>query len=333
MPVIETESRTAPKKVFLSWQTASLVLRLLVGLSLLLFTFWQVNLTEVWQLFKSVNLTWILLAILSILISTALKLFRWDWLLRQFQVYPGLQRAAGGFFLGQAANIVLPIRGGELVRLGWISAARPAKTPEIIASILLEKYLDLIALIVLVTGLGESQLLGSNWWRFPVIICLTVLLLGLVWGAAPLWERLKPWIKARVEGHLPPRLRPWLTKLDELVESSRWLRKPEQFIFAIGLTGLTWIVMWSTNLLVMKGLALPADSHAAALTLALIYIGLVPALMPGNLGPFYFFSMIGLSAVTSDVSQRAAFGVLLHALVTIPPLILAGIYLLLKKFR
>ena len=64
--------------------------------------------------------------------------------------------------------------------------------------------------------------------------------------------------------------------------------------------------------------------------LVLVYIGLFPALMPGNVGPFYFFA--GLALVPFGVlhEQAIIFAVVLHAIVTIPPLLAGAIGLFIR---
>ena len=58
-----------------------------------------------------------------------------------------MTRLFSAYFVGQAVNIILPLRGGELVRIGYF-AGEPKILPEIVSTIVLEKYLDLMALTV-----------------------------------------------------------------------------------------------------------------------------------------------------------------------------------------
>jgi hypothetical protein len=108
------------------------------------------------------------------------------------------------------------------------------------------------------------------------------------------------------------------------VTNVQMLRSMRVVVPALALTGLVWLVMLATNLLVLRSLGLDADARAGGLVLALVYLGVAPALMPGNFGPFYFFAMLGLTPFGIPEAERGAFAVLLHALVTLPPLVLAG---------
>ncbi len=49
--------------------------------------------------------------------------------------------------------------------------------------------------------------------------------------------------------------------------------------------------MLSTNLLLFRALHLSLGVEAAGLVL--VYMGLFPAIIPGNVGPFYFWLLTG----------------------------------------
>ena len=91
---------------------------------------------------------------------------------------------------------------------------------------------------------------------------------------------------------------------------------------------MIWGLMWSTNLLLFKSLGLYLGGTAGGLVLVLVYIGLFPALMPGNIGPFYFFARLALLPIGIIQDQAVVFAVLLHAIVTLPPLLGGAVGLL-----
>lgn len=112
-----------------------------------------------------------------------------------------------------------------------------------------------------------------------------------------------------------------VTVLDNWIQSSQWLKNPLEVLPSVLLTVLIWAFMWFTNSLLFKALGLPVSSVAGGLVLVLVYIGLLPALMPGNIGPFYFFASIALLPFGILQDQAVVFAVLLHAIVTLPPLL------------
>jgi uncharacterized membrane protein YbhN (UPF0104 family) len=118
---------------------------------------------------------------------------------------------------------------------------------------------------------------------------------------------------------------------EQIVAGLIELKKPHILLIAFPLTLLSWLVMLSTNLALMQTLGFVAPFSASLVVLVLVHLGQIPKLMPGNVGPFYFFSMLALAPYGLATGHATAFTVLLHAIVNIPPLIGAGLYLLFVK--
>jgi uncharacterized membrane protein YbhN (UPF0104 family) len=153
---------------------------------------------------------------------------------------------------------------------------------------------------------------------------MTLLLLAAILFGPVIWG------KIRARKLLPKSMIDWV---DRWVQASQWLRNPKQVFPGVFLTILIWGVMWSTNLLLFKSLDLPLGGTAAGLVLLLVYVGLLPALMPGNIGPFYFFARLALLPFGIIHDQAFVFAVVLHAIVTLPPLLGGVIGLLVRTNR
>ena len=253
--------------------------------------------------------------VLSVLLGLFLKLWRWGILVKNYQVRSSIARLFSAYFLGQSVNILLPFRSGELVRVGYF-AGNPNVLPEIISTIVLEKYLDLIALtvcgILVSLKISLDNILNLRGWLLPLTIILTLLFLIVVLFGPVIWRKISS------RKLLPNRLAVWL---DRWVQASQWLRNPRQILPMILLTSLIWVVMWLTNLLLSRGVGITLGGTAAGLVLFAVYIGLLPALMPGNIGPFYFFASLALIPFGIMHEQALLFAIILHAIVTLPPLL------------
>jgi len=296
---------------------------LLLGVGLLGITVYLVDWSAVYRVVVASRGEWILAALGVMLTTLALKLLRWGSLLRGYGVRIGWLSLGRAFFTGQAANILLPVRGGEAVRLGIAIAGRPDQWEVLAASLSLEKILDFLALLLASLWVWNSSagrgLLGQN--SIPWIsAAILFLLLALV----PLWKIARP-LLARSSHKTAARL---LASGDRVGRYLRWISRPRRLLAYAAQTALIWVLMLLTNLCVMRSVSLPADFAASAAVLVLIYLGLAPALMPGNLGPFLLLAGLGLSAYGYPPSPAFAFALLLHLIVTLPPLLLsAGLYL------
>jgi uncharacterized protein (TIRG00374 family) len=301
-------------------------LKIALGFLLLYLAFQRVDWPILLDALRSVSMLWLVMAILSVILSLALKVWRWDLLLRNYQQRLPLRHLISAFFLGQAANILLIIRGGEIVRVSAAHQPGQEDWVEISATIAIEKYLDLLFLVLLMLAMATNlpplalETMGS---LYPLLIIMTILLLLAILFAPALWRRSSPGESQT----------PWLAKvqrkLDQFLQASLWLRDPRKLLPSFGITLLIWAVMALTNRLVFQSLAINLGWDAALLVLILVYIGVLPALMPGNLGPFTFFAQLALIPYAVPNEQAVAFAIILYVIVTLPPLLISGLLMLL----
>ena len=290
-------------------------LKVLAGITLLFLTFRGIQVENLVGSILSADIAWLIGTLSMILLGLGLKLWRWRILLGNFHIKIGLSRLFSAYFVGQATNIILPFRGGELVRLGYFAEEKKI-IPAATLTILLEKYLDLLALtacsILVSLKISLDNILDLHGFLLPITIVITIsLLLGILFGPL-LWEKI---VAMQL---LPNRLTSWV---DPMIQATKWLKNPLQFFIMLMLTTFIWSIMWLTNLWLFTSLRLPLGVTAGGLVLVLVYIGLLPALMPGNIGPFYFFASLALVPFGILHESAVTYAVLLHALVTLPPLI------------
>ena len=231
--------------------------------------------------------------------------------------------------MGQAANIVLPIRGGEVVRVGVVLSGVESFGPVVI-SVLLEKYLDLILFVLsslaVSANLPEETSQRFSSILFPLCIIATLAVIIILFKGDSIWKFLRRWIKFD-----SPFLQNVLLRVDKVVNSLVYLRRPDFLIRQLGISVVIWVIMLVTNLFLLKALNLPFDFRIGGLVLTLVYAGILPALMPGNVGPFYYFARIALEQFNLDAQASLAFAILLHAMVSIPPLFLSALFLIFDK--
>lgn len=302
-------------------------LKIVLGLGLLYFSLRGVAWPELRSSLQMLRWGWLLAVLCAVLMGLWLKVLRWQALLRYSGLSVPWQRIGGAFFVGQAANIILPVRGGEVLRIGWLSANRPETAPVVTVTLVIEKYLDLVMLLLVslgVTLLLPQAVSAAQTQRMTVLVGAVSLGLALLVIGISLW----PWLQA----HPWVRRQPWLARLtrwmDPLLNAGQWLRQPQRIVRLILLTILIWGMMWITNVLLFCALGLQPLWVVAGLVLVMIYLGVLPALMPGNLGPFYFFARLALTPARLPDAAAVAYAVALHALVTLPPLLLGGLALL-----
>ncbi|MGA9398895.1 MAG: lysylphosphatidylglycerol synthase transmembrane domain-containing protein [Anaerolineaceae bacterium] len=308
------------------YKTIFLIAKVLVGLIFLYFAVRYVNWKELITDFRSVSLTYLVVATISVIFGLFLKLWRWVILTKNYGIKSNLITLCTAYFSGQAVNIILPVRGGEIVRMGVLAAGNKYLLPEIGSTILIEKYMDLLGLTICAflvsVEISIEPLLNLHGWFIPVSLAVTIGLLAFIIIGPLVWQKIRGW---KV---IPS----WLYKLlDQWVIASQWMRKPKRVISIFVVTALIWVVMWFTNYLLFRAQELALGGTAAGLVLVMVYIGLLPALMPGNIGPFYYFAQLALLPFGINHNTALAYAILLHAIVTLPPLIGGAVFIFIRS--
>ena len=132
------------------------IVKILVGFAFLYLAVDHID----WKIFKgaieTVKYGWLLAAFISVLAGLTVKAGRWFVLLRNYGIKLPLYRLISAYFIGQAVNIVMFIRGGEVLRIGWIHTKGKDDLINITATVAFEKYLDLIMLV------GSMMIVAPN---------------------------------------------------------------------------------------------------------------------------------------------------------------------------
>ena len=294
------------------------LVKVLLGIAMLVLSIRGIRWDNLVASIQSANLFYIAVSVSLVILGLSLKLLRWRLFIKNYHLQASNLELFSAYFVGQAMNIILPFRGGELVRLGYFSH-QPRSIPAVASTIMIEKYLDLLALIVCAffvsLKFSVDNIFNLRGLFLPIAVFLTLLIMAIAFLGPAAWQ------KIRLARLLPKRMVDWL---DEWIQASLWLRQPSRVIPGILLTVLIWVIMWLTNLVLFSGLGLPVGITAAGLVLILVYVGLLPALMPGNMGPFYFFASLALVPFGIAHDQAFTYAIILHAIVTLPP-ILAGV--------
>jgi uncharacterized membrane protein YbhN (UPF0104 family) len=304
------------------------LIKIVIGIGLLIISFWRVEWEQFGESLRKINLAWLLAVILVVVLSLLLKILRAHIFLKNFGLQVPFMRVLEAFYLGQAVNILLPSRGGDLVRIGYLCVKRSSDLPQITVAIALEKFLDLIAMAVIALSVAAYlPTERASWvrgWLFPVsILAAVALIIVLVWGPI-LWSK----VRYRVLDWSHPRVQNGVQMIDKLVESSLWLRSAKILLPAIVITSTIWIVMWLTNTVFFAGFGFEIPFVGGGLVLILSYIGAIPAVIPGNVGPYYFFNQLGVMSFGISPEDGLAFVILKHAVVVLIPLLASGISLL-----
>jgi len=306
----------------------------LAGIFLGLF-FRRLNLDELKAVFSASSGYWILAAVAAFVTGYAFRIERWRLMLNQEN--PSLQwrHCAGPLMASVAVNNLLPLRGGDFLRVFGFNQRLGMSVTVSVATLFVERLLDLLMIVVLLGfALSYFGMAVSHFFSIGgafLIVMATVLLLVLLFPTF-----FKPWVIAM--GKLTCRLSTTLGQ-KSLEEINKGFLSLEQMARRPVMAKL---ILWSALAWIAEGfvfwfaaIALPAILYPLAAWLALP-IGTLATLIPsapGYIGTFDFFTAEAMTVLGNKTTATTAYALLVHALLWLPPTLIGGFYLLLYPVR
>lgn len=270
---------------------------------------------------------WVGFALAGVLLVSAAKALRWQWLYP-----PTMPRLAWSVHFGilitsQMLNLLVPIRLGELARVGLMrSEGRPLAGT--LATIVVEKSLDLLAVQALVL-IAALLAIVPDWLRTRTGLGALVVTLGVPLALVVL-IRLRGTL-TRVSAHLPDAERSagahflqrmvglFRTMLDSIAALER-----SQLLRLVGLTAGIWLASLAVIQMMLAAFAVPVDWGAALLLmLAVTFSNWVPA-PPGLIGVIGAVTVVVLGPFGVAPARALALGTVLNAVLIVPPIVLGA---------
>jgi uncharacterized protein (TIRG00374 family) len=265
-----------------------------------------------------VGFAWVLASVTGALLGLIIRAFRWRLLLAGGSTI-GSWSLVSATFIGTMANNLLPARFGEVVR-AWVLARRErTPVPTVLASIVVERLLDMVAALVLMgLALAVSSDLGGEAAStlketgqavlLAVVVGVSVLLIVMHFRARLLRVG-EGW--AACSGH------PWFSGGLELIkrflEGLRVLRGGPHALAVAGLSLLVWGVAIASFHVMAQGFHLGLTLAQTTLVFVIVLFGIALPSAPGFVGTFHGFCVAGLAMIAgTEPTLAAAYATLLH---------------------
>ena len=283
----------------------------------------DVNIHEVWGILKEAVPGYVILAVGSVLISNLSKILRWRVLLGSANRKVGLLQLAAALMIGQLVNLFLPGRVGELSRVLLIGRGVGQGRTFILGTIVLEKWVDVLAYALLFLILFLLMPL-PDWMEgsvFTLVGVITIgggLFAGMIYFHAPFTSFLVKFIN-----YFPERFRGWLLpRVETAMSSLKNLRKGSDLFAVIFWTMTVWATALLNNLLIMLALRMDLSVLSGLLLLISLQAGIVASASPGTLGIFEYICILALGVFGVSQVFALGYGILLHAVLLIPQTVL-----------
>ena len=321
-----------------------------LGLSVVLIGLFltTVDVGRMWDALAGANYAYVAPAVGMYLVSVLFRTARWQLLMRHMRPV-SIRRLFPVVVVGYMANNLLPLRLGELVRSYYVSQREGVSKTSALATILVERVLDAIMLLLFVAviamfvplsglatafgeRLGVPTLLLVIGFSAPFVLTMAAL---IAFAAKPDRTRAGAMLVLRP---LPGRLKEAAGDLMDLfLEGLKPLRSTRMLTALLVLTAPIWI--FEAGLFLFIGYSFKIDSAfdntgdmavGMVLVTSIANIGSSIPAAPGGVGLFELVSRETLVLLpTSEVSRSvaAAFAAVAHACLLLPMIALGQVFL------
>lgn len=299
----------------------SLLLGAALSAGFIALAFRQVDWRSVYGIVAQARIGWLLLALVSVVVTAWWRAARWRLLLGRHATGLGVGPFLGALWAGQALNALIPARLGELARALLIADRGGIGKGEALWSLVMEKLLDALTLIVFVAGLSLSAPL-PDWLRSASLVFSAISLSAL--GVLLAAERWRGTVHAKIDclqsrHPLIGRLRP-LRILEIVAEGGRLLRNARIAWRLMAWSLACYLMAALTNALVALALGIRLPPSAAMLLLAVLQSSAIAPLptLPGRAGLFHYLCIITLAIYGVAPEPAMGYALVLHLLVYLP---------------
>ena len=272
---------------------------LAIGLLILYGVLRTVHPAEVATAIRGANLGWVLIAEAAFLAFIVVRGWRWLVILRASAPRARLGDATSVTGIGFALNAVSPFKLGELLRIGAIAPRAGIGVGEASATVVVERVLDVLALLVIAIGAAAFSGVGSHTfglWSGVVVIAAISVVIAVVAFLAVSHPQPTLAMIDRIAKRLPASVGKFVDNFAaSVLKGLASLRSPRRLAVA----GLLSLLVW---LCIVVGLvaffrALTPQLSLATLTLActIFVISQAISITPGSVGTYEGFFLLVLS--------------------------------------
>jgi hypothetical protein len=258
------------------------------------------------------------LALLIYALVTVARGLRWYEILRAAGVRASMVDTQALIVVGYMGNTVLPLRGGELLRVLVLGRRTDSSRVTILGTVVAERLLDvlaLVAMLLLLAFVTATGVRGVSQLSLAAAIVLLLLVLALSAGRRLSRSR-------RLRG-----LRP---HVDSLTLASRNLLSSRGVVLAL-LTAVVWTGEGCIYWLIGRALSLRMDLLQGCFLVVLSSLAAAIPAAPGYVGTYDAAIQLGLRALHVPGGGAVAFGLLVR-LVMFVPITVVGLILVVVRY-
>ena len=304
----------------------------LLAIALLGWFLRDADIPDVWAHVRSARIDLLLLALVFVLLTLWIRAVRWQYLLAPIgRTHFRTVFRAG--VIGFAALAILPARVGDLLRPYLVARRDGVPFTSAFATIVMERVLDLIAVLALMalyvwgfanTSTWKPQLLGPIEVSAAVGGAASVALMALMWILATHPERIGTFVHS-TERVLPRKLAQRLGNLASTFSAGFAVaRSPKGLFMSLFWSFPLWLAIAAETWAVTRAFGIEMPFTGTFLLQAMLVVGVaVPT--PGGVGSYHEAYRIGVTSFFGAPNDQAVAAAIVVHFVAFVPILLLGV--------
>ncbi len=277
---------------------------------------------------RGANPGWITIGLLAYLAFILIRSWRWLVILRASAPAATLGDTTAVTAIGFALNAVSPFKLGELLRIGAIAPRTRIGVGEATATVVVERVLDVLALLVIAIAAAAVSGAGSNsfglWGGVVAIAVASLAIAGFAYLMVSHPQATLALVD-RIAAHLPARV---ASLVDRFAASGlkgfASLRSPGRLATAALLSILTWLCIDVGLMACFRALTPQLSFPTLVLACTIFIISQAVSITPGSVGTYEGFFLLVLSTFGAGPASLVTAAAVLNHVGNIAVLLLAG---------
>ncbi len=303
------------------WQSITRIAGLLLGLAAFVLAVYSIPLDEIWSVVRASFNRYFVLGVCFWMLSIVFQSWRWHVMLIWKRSVP-FTGSLKLFVVHRLANLLLPLRAGEGVRILAARQQFEISIPFLMATSINERILNIAFLVAMAFGL---TFVIADLKPFQIYLLIAALIFAAA-AAGILWRR-----RSALAAAAP-------NPSDFLSIENRFLRfwykfsqglailKSPRVLLGVLLTSFgSWCALWLATFFLLQNIHAASPSLGAWSVLLFTNLASLLPLTPSNIGPFQWGCILALSYFGVPRADAVGFSLVLQA-VRILAASLLGVY-------
>jgi uncharacterized protein (TIRG00374 family) len=277
---------------------------------------------------RGANPGWIAIGLAGYLAFIVIRGWRWHIILEASAPAATLGDATAVTAIGFALNAVSPFKLGEFLRIGTIAPRARIGVGEATATVVLERVLDVLALLVIALAAAAVAGGGSNsvgLWSGVVVIAAASIAIGVVAYLMVTYPRATLEVVNRIAARLPTRVGAFVDRFAaSVLKGFASLRSPGRLAAAGLLSVLIWLCIDVGLMACFRALTPQLSFPTLALACTIFIISQAISITPGSVGTYEGFFLLVLSTFGARPAALVTAAAVLNHIGNIVVLLLAG---------